>query len=376
MTSKCPCFRCRVLSMSTLTAGTTSKTLGYLLNRWYFADPEKTRLARVIAVSDSDAKVEYLRLRSPGDPRSAEATPVLIGTQSAQRVRDEINATRKSLGRKPVQWSRLTRHLARAGKANEVDELERSLKHADEAILAEFSPTVAGDLDDIPDAELKAATPRSELDPNDRSTLLLATVDRLMGEFEERVMLADKKQDGVKAAAAFVDKLARLPVPPSVEYDRALAIARKTPRPINVQDALFEAIGSCVAWVRHHRGIQSVEDIRLDMPLRTAPRVAAKVVQAPVAGHAQVDLFTGELEVVKPAKLGRPSYRIPLEAIPECDLPAIARVMTGTDLPALTIDEAKAIVRPFLKSPEHARTIQGIVASETAKRTHLSAPGA
>ena len=361
--------------MSTETATPPAKTLGYLLNRWYFANEEKTQVARVIGVTESDAKVEYRRLAVPGDPASAEKRPVLVGVASAPNVRNAINATRKSLGKEPVQWSRLTRHLARAGRADGVDDLERSLRHADEAIVAEFSPVVEADLDDIPDSQLKAALPRREMDPQDRSTLLLATVDRLMGEFEERVMLVKKKADGLEAASEFVDKLTRLPVPPSVEFDRALAAARKSPLPTNVQDALFEAIGSCVAWVRHQRRIDSVEDIRLDAPLRTAPRIATRVVQAPVQGHEEVDLFTGESSVVQPAKLGRPNYVIPLESIPECDLITVARVMTGAELPDLTVKEAKKLVRPFLKSAENAKKIEGIVATEVAKRTRPSTPG-
>ncbi len=363
------------LFMTSSTPTSPPKTLGYLLNRWYFADPEKTQVARVVSVSDSYAKVELRRLANPGDLNSAEDRPIGVSVVSPPNVRDAVNATRKSLGKEPVQWSRLTRHLARAGRADGVEDLERSLRHADEDIVAEFSSVVEGDLDDIPAAELDAAIPRRELGPHDRSALLLATVDRLMGEFEEQVMLVKKKADGLEAASQFVDKLIRLPVPPSVEYDRALAAARKSPQPMNVQDAIFEAIGSCVAWVRHHRGIESTEDIRLDAPLHTAPRPKVEATQAPVEGHEQGDLLTGEFTRVAPPKRGRPNYQLPLDAIPECDLVTVARAMTGTELPDLTVQEAKKLVRPFLKSPDQARKIAEIVASETAKRTRPSTPG-
>jgi hypothetical protein len=130
-----------------------------------------------------------------------------------------------------------------------------------------------------------------------------------------------------------------------------------------------------VATVRQERGITSVEDIVQDVPLRSAARITFKLDRAPVLDHQQGDLLTGAFEVVANPKLGRPSYEMPLDAIPECDLVAVARVMKGSELPDLTVEGAKAIMRPLLKSKQYTERIQGIVATQAAKRTGPPPPG-
>jgi hypothetical protein len=286
-------------------------------------------------------------------------------------VRDAINVTRRGLGKRPVQWSRLTRRLARAGRADSVEDLERALRQADAVTLAGFSGVEALELDDVPQSELESAISRRELDQHDPLTSLLDTVDRLMSEFEERVIVGRRSE----LAPQFVGKLLRLPVRPTVEFERAAVKARASGEPVDVQDAFFEAIAACVATVRQERGITSVEDIVQDVPLRSAARITFKLDRAPVLDHQQGDLLTGAFEVVANPKLGRPSYEMPLDAIPECDLVAVARVMKGSELPDLTVEGAKAIMRPLLKSKQYTERIQGIVATQAAKRTGPPPPG-
>lgn len=346
-------------------------TLAYLLNQWYFADPAKTRMGRVVSVSESYVKVEYRRLDTPGDPGSAASRPAGVSLVSGPMVRDAINVTRRGLGKRPVQWSRLTRRLARAGRADSVEDLERALRQADAATLAGFPGVEALELDDVPQTELESAISRRELDQDDPVTSLLDTVDRLMSEFEERVIVGRRSE----LAPQFVDKLLHLHVRPTVEFERAAVKARASGEPVDVQDAFFEAIAACVATVRQERGITSVEDIIQDVPLRSAARIRFKLDRAPVLDHQQGDLLTGAFEVVANPKLGRPSYEMPLDAIPECDLVAVARVMKGSELPDLTVEGAKAIVRPLLKSKQYTERIQGIVATQAAKRTGPTPPG-
>ena len=346
-------------------------TLAYLLNRWYFADREKTRLGRVVSVSESYVKVEYRRLATPGDPGSAASRPAGVSLVSGPMVREAINVTRRDLGKRPIQWSRLTRRLARAGRADSIEDLERALRQADEVTMAGFSGVEALELDDVPQSELESAISRRQLDQHDPLTSLLDTLDQLMSEFEERVIVAKRSE----LAPQFVNKLLQLPVRPTVGFERAAVKARASGEPADVQDAFFEAIGACVATVRQERGITSVEDIGQDVPLRSAPPNRVKLDRAPVLGHQQGDLLTGAFEVVANHKLGRPNYEMPLDAIPECDLLSVARVMKGSELPNLTVEGAKAIVRPLLKSREYTERIQGIVASQAAKRSGPTPPG-
>ena len=339
---------------------TAPPALRYLSGQWYFTGPEQSAIGRIVETSDTYAKVQVHRLSTPGALETEEDRIASTSHVSGQYIRNQIDETRRSLGKPALVWSDITREAVGISveEANALPVTRWQLRR-DEAEALEAARASEAELSDTAGAPSELTLARKDIAPYSVAIKLLPHLDEMLGEFEDDVRLAGLEDH----APDFLERLQKLPIPSLAGYEGTMKRALANPDSRRVQDALFAAVGACQAEIRRERRMPGAMDIieEIQEPAEVV-RERQHRIHKPADGVAQGDLITGEFAPVKNATLGRPRYLLTQEEVPDEDVVTVVRLVTGLGLPDLSVRDARVLLRPFLKSKDGSQKVRALVA--------------